>query len=446
MAWDFSTEPEFQKKLDWMDEFVRAEIFPLEVLDLDWPTLRRAIAPLQEEVRAQGLWAAHLDPELGGQGYGQVKLGLMQEILGSTPYGPLVFGCQAPDSGNAEILASVGTDEQRERWLSPLLAGEMYSSFALTEPGNAGADPTNLTTTATWDGENWNLNGHKWFISNATTSDFMIVVAVTDPDADRHRRASQFIIPIDAPGLEVVRDIGSVENPRPRPNTYGSHCEVTLSDVKVGPDAMLGGRGDGFVVAQVRLGPGRIHHCMRWIGQARRAFDMMCERATYRSAHGSVLTDKQTVRNWIADSAAEIQALRLTTLHAAWRIDEEGTSAARKDIALIKFFGARILHDVIDRAVQVHGSLGYSADLPLEFMYRAARAARLYDGPDEVHRDSVARQYLKGYAPPAGEIPTEHIPTRRTAATERFAELLAEHFLTGEIYPVDGGWAAKGNF
>lgn len=426
MSWDFSTEPEFQKKLDWARDFMRAEVMPLETLELDWPTLLRVIEPLKKQVKEQELWAAHLDPDLGGQGYGQVKMVLLQEILGASPLGTLVFGCQAPDSGNAEILAAVGTPEQKRKWLEPLLSGQMYSSFALTEPDNAGADPTNLTTTAVRDGDEWILNGDKWFISNAATADFIIVVAVTDPDADRHRRASQFIVPIDAPGLTVVRDIASVENPKPRPHSYGSHCEVTLRDVRLGSDAMLGGRGDGFVVAQIRLGPGRIHHCMRWIGQATRAFDMMCERATYRSAHGSLLADKQTIRNFIADSAAEIQALRLMTLHAAWRIDNEGTRQARKDIALIKFFGARMLHEVIDRSLQVHGSLGYSSDLPLESMYRAARAARLYDGPDEVHRDTVARQYLKAYAPPPGNVPTEHIPSRRTQALERFADLLAD--------------------
>ena len=426
MSWDFSTEPEFQKKLDWARDFMRAEVMPLETLELDWPTLLRVIEPLKKQVKEQELWAAHLDPDLGGQGYGQVKMGLLQEILGASPLGTLVFGCQAPDSGNAEILAAVGTPEQKRKWLEPLLSGQMYSSFALTEPDNAGADPTNLTTTAVRDGDEWILNGDKWFISNAATADFIIVVAVTDPDADRHRRASQFIVPIDAPGLTVVRDIASVENPKPRPHSYGSHCEVTLRDVRLGSDAMLGGRGDGFVVAQIRLGPGRIHHCMRWIGQATRAFDMMCERATYRSAHGSLLADKQTIRNFIADSAAEIQALRLMTLHAAWRIDNEGTREARKDIALIKFFGARMLHEVIDRSLQVHGSLGYSSNLPLESMYRAARAARLYDGPDEVHRDTVARQYLKAYAPPPGNVPTEHIPSRRTQALERFADLLAD--------------------
>ncbi|WP_028851465.1 acyl-CoA dehydrogenase family protein [Thermocrispum municipale] len=426
MAWDFSTDPEFQRKLDWMTAFVRDEVRPLETLDLTWPQLRTAIAPLQQQVKDQQLWAAHLGPELGGQGYGQVKLGLMHEILGSTPYGPLVFGCQAPDSGNAEILAAAGTDEQKRRWLDPLLAGEMYSAFALTEPDNAGADPTNLSTTAVRDGDGWVLNGHKWFISNAATADFVIVVAVTDPDAERHRRASQFIVPIDAPGLDVVRDIASMENPRPRENYFGSHCEVVLRDVRVGDDALLGQPGDGFVIAQKRLGPGRIHHCMRWIGQAKRAFDMMCERATYRYAHGSVLGEKQTVRNWIADSAAEIQALRLMTLHAAWVIDTQGTKAARKDIAMIKYYGAKILHDVIDRAIQTHGSLGYSSDLPLEFMYRAARAARLYDGPDEVHRDTVAKLELRNYEAPADGRPSEHVPTRRRAAQERYAELFDE--------------------
>lgn len=424
MTWDFSTEPEFQKKLDWMDEFVRAEIWPLETLDLTWAQLRRAIAPLQREVKTQSLWAAHLDPELGGQGYGQVKLGLMHEILGSSPLGPLVFGCQAPDSGNGEILGAVGTPEQKKKWLTPLLSGHMYSAFALTEPDNAGADPTNLSTTAVCDGDAWVLNGHKWFISNASTADFIIVVAVTDPNADRHRRASQFIVPIGTPGLQVVRDIASIENPIPKPNTYGSHCEVLLTDVRVGRDALLGNPGDGFLIAQKRLGPGRIHHCMRWIGQSRRAFDMLCERATYRYSHGSVLGDKQTVRNWIADSAAEIQALRLMTLHAAWIIDEEGSAAARKEIALIKFFGAKILHDVIDRSLQAHGSLGYSSDLPLESMYRAARAARLYDGPDEVHRDSVARLFLREYQAPAGGKPSEDVPSRRREAEKRFAAIL----------------------
>jgi acyl-CoA dehydrogenase len=424
VTWDFSTEPEFQGKLDWMSEFVRTEIYPLETLDLDWTQLRRAIEPLQKQVKEQELWAAHLDPELGGQGYGQVKLGLMHEILGASPLAPLVFGNQPPDSGNGEILAAAGTAEQRERWLQPLLAGEMYSAFALTEPDNAGADPTRLSTTAVGDGDGWIINGRKWFISNASIADFIIVVAVTEPDAAPHRRASQFIVPAGTPGLRIVRDLATLTHEQVRPNSYPSHAEVAFDNVRVPAEAMLGGPGDGFAVAQKRLGPGRIHHCMRWIGQAKRAFDMMCERATYRYAHGGVLGEKQTIRNWIADSAAEIAAARLMTLHAAWVIDRHGASAARKEIALIKFFGAKVLHDVIDRSLQVHGSLGFSADLPLESMYRSARAARLYDGPDEVHRDSVAKLILRDYQAPVGDVPTEHVPTRRDCALLKFAELL----------------------
>jgi acyl-CoA dehydrogenase len=424
VAWDFSTDSQFQSKLDWMSEFVRSQIYPLETLDLDWTQLRNAIAPLQEQVKAQALWAAHLDPELGGQGYGQVKLGLMHEILGASPLAPLVFGNQPPDSGNGEILAAAGTPEQRDRWLKPLLAGQMYSAFALTEPDNAGADPTRLSTTAVADGEGWIINGRKWFISNAATADFIIVVAVSAPDAAPHRRASQFIVPAGTPGLRIVRDLATLAHEHVRPNDYPSHAEVAFDHVRVPAQALLGGPGDGFLVAQKRLGPGRIHHCMRWIGQAKRAFDMMCERATYRQAHGSVLGDKQTVRNWIADSAAEIQAARLMTLQAAWVIDRHGAAGARKEIALIKFFGAKVLHDVIDRALQLHGSLGFSADLPLESMYRSARAARLYDGPDEVHRDSVARLILRDYNAPSDNIPTEHVPTRREKALQRFGELL----------------------
>jgi acyl-CoA dehydrogenase len=425
MAWDFSTEPEFQAKLDWMAEFVRSEILPLETVALDWQALKRAVAPLQKEVKERDLWAAHLGPDLGGQGYGQVKLGLMHEILGTTAFGPLVFGNQAPDSGNCEILAEAGNDEQKSRWLHPLLAGEFASAFAMTERDTAGADPSLLATTAVPDGDSWVINGHKWFITNASIAEFMIVVAVTDPDAERHRRTSQFIVPMDTPGVRILRDIASMEVVEHNgPDAYPSHAEVMLENVRVPADALLGNRGDGFLIAQKRLGPGRIHHCMRWIGQANRAFDMMCERATYRYAHGSVLGDKQTVRNWIADSAAEISAARLMTLHAAWMIDQHGTSKARKEIALIKFFGAKVLHDVIDRALQAHGSLGYCSDLPLESMYRSARAARFYDGPDEVHRDTVARLILRGYSPPLDGLPTEHVPRRRIDAVQRFADLL----------------------
>ena len=426
MAWDFSTEPEFDAKLEWMRTFVRERIWPLETLmdELGWEGLRRAAAPMQEEVRAQGLWAAHLDPELGGQGFGQVKLGLMHEILGSSPIAPLMFGNAAPDSGNSEILAMGGTPEQKERYLHPLLAGDLKSAFSMTEPNSAGSDPTLLKTRAVKDGDDWVINGRKWFSTNGSIADFLIVMAVTDPDARPHQRASMFVVDADTPGVEIVRDVSTMEHPYESFGRYGNHAEISYTDVRVPGSAILGAEGAGFLIAQQRLYPGRIHHCMRWLGVARRAFDMLCERATYRYAHGSTLSKHQTIQNWIADSEAEMTAARLMTLHAAWKMDTQGVMSARKDIALIKFYGAQVLHDVVDRALQAHGGLGYSTDLPLEAMYRYARAARIYDGPDEVHRASVARQVLRGFQAPADDVPSEFIPARREAARRQFADLL----------------------
>ena len=426
MAWDFSTEPEFQKHLDWMREVVREEVWPLETLsqELEWDQLMRALAPVQEQVRERGLWAAHLEPELGGQGFGQVKLGLMHEILGTSPLAPFAFGNAAPDSGNSEILALAGTPEQKERYLYPLLAGDVRSAFSMTEPETAGSDPTRLRTRAVKDGDEWVIDGHKWFSSNGSIADFLIVMAVTNPEARRYQRASMFIVPADTPGVEIVCDVPTMEHPWESWAKYGNHAEIRYQDVRVPADALLGAEGAGFLIAQQRLYPGRIHHCMRWLGVSRRAFDMLCEYSLLREAHGSTLSEKQTVQNWIADSAAQVDAARLMTLHAAWKMDTEGVGAARREISLIKFFGAGVLHDVVDRALQVHGSLGYSTDMPLEAMYRYARGARFYDGPDEVHRESVARQILRGYEAPAGGVPTEHVPTRREAAREKFAHLL----------------------
>ena len=426
MAWDFSTEPEFQEKLDWMREFVREEIWPLETIvgELDQAGLDRVYAPLQRRVKEQGLWAAHLEPELGGQGFGQLKLGLMHEILGTSAFAPNAFGCQAPDSGNSEILALAGTPEQKDRYLHPLLAGDLKSAFSMTEPHTAGSDPTQLQTSAVKDGEEYVIKGRKWFSSNGSIADFLIVMAVTDPDARPHQRASMFIVPTDTPGVNILRDVPTMEHPQEEFGKLGGHAEIVYEDVRIPVANRLGGEGEGFLISQQRLYPGRIHHCMRWLGVAGRAFDMLCERATYRFSHGQVLGRHQSVQNWIADSAAEMQAARLMTLHAAWVMDTQGVAAARVPISLIKFYGAGVLHDVIDRAVQAHGALGYSTDLPLEAMYRFSRAWRLYDGPDEVHRQSVARQILHGYAPPADEVPSEHVPTRRAAAREKFAELL----------------------
>jgi acyl-CoA dehydrogenase len=426
MSWEFSTEPEFQQQLDWMEGFVREQLWPLETLldELGWDGLMRAVKPLQEQVQARGLWAAHLEPSLGGQGFGQVKLGLMHEILGTTPVAPLAFGNAAPDSGNSEILALAGTPEQKDRYLHPLLAGDLKSAFSMTEPGTAGSDPTLLQTRAVRDGDEWVINGHKWFSSNGSIADFLIVMAVTDPDARPHQRASMFVVDADTPGVQILRDVATMEHPWESFGRYGNHAEIVYDDVRVPGSAILGAQGAGFLIAQQRLYPGRIHHCMRWLGVARRAFDMLCERSLYRYAHGSVLAQHETIANWIADSAAQMQAARLMTLHAAWKMDTEGVAAARQDIAMIKYFGASMLHDVVDRALQAHGSLGYSTDMPLEAMYRFSRGARFYDGPDEVHRASVARQVLRGYEAPADGVPTEHIPTRREAARAQFADLL----------------------
>ncbi|HZQ26076.1 MAG TPA: acyl-CoA dehydrogenase family protein [Acidimicrobiales bacterium] len=427
MAWDFSTEPEFEAKLAWMRSFVREEIFPLETLNLDHDTFLRAVRPLQDEVKAQGLWAAHLDPELGGQGFGQVKLGLMHEILGQSHLAPFVFGNNAPDSGNAELLAvgikMSGREDQREKWLNPLLDGRRRSAFAMTEPG-AGADPTLLKTRAVRDGDEWVINGHKWFITNASVADFLIVMTVTNPDVHPYQGASMIVVPTDTPGVNILRDVPTMEDPVEHFRKYGAHAEILLEDVRVPHENLVGPEGEGFRLAQLRLGPGRIHHCMRWLGQSKRAFDMLCERAVSRYTHGSMLAEKQSIQNWVADSMAEMTAARLLTLYAAWKMDQQDASAARTEIAMIKFYGAQVLYNVIDRAIQIHGSLGFSADLPLEHMYRAARAARIYDGPDEVHRVTVARQVLKNYKPV--DVPTEHVPTRKAAAQQKFAELLEE--------------------
>lgn len=425
--WDFSTDPEFQRKLDWALEFMQEEVYPLEAFEgIRYEDFQRLLEPLRERVKEAGLWAAHLPPELGGQGYGALKLGLLNEIIGRSAFGPTVFGSQAPDAGNAELIAEAGTDEQKERWLYPLLDGKLRSAFSMTEPHTAGSDPTLLATRAERDGDDWVLNGLKWFTSSGSAADFLVVMAVTDPDAPPRSRASMFIVPTDTPGVKILRDVPTMEDPVGKPQRFRAggygHAEIAYEDVRLPADALLGEVGEGFKLAQMRLGPGRIQHCMRWLGQSARAFEMMCERAVSRYAHGSTLAEKGVVREWIADSAAEMHAARLMTLHAAWKIDREGARAARQEIGMIKYFGAQVLYNVIDRAIQVHGALGFSTDLPLESMYRNARAARIYDGADEVHRMTVARRILAEYEP--REVPSEHMPTRRREAAERFADLI----------------------
>lgn len=423
MSWDFSTEPEFEEKLAWMREFVREEVYPLETLKMNHLQFRELIKPLQQQVKDQGLWGVHLSPEQGGSGYGQVKLGLMHEILGASELGPPVFGVHAPDTGNSELIAVAGNEEQIEKYGKPVLNGDLWSAFSMTEAGR-GSDPTKLQTSAVLDGDEWVINGTKFCVGNADRSDFHIVLVRTEPDegTEKHKRHSMMIVPSDTPGV-INRRIGLMHDPHSE-GLLHTHAEVTYDNVRVPAENLLGGRGEAFTLAQKRLGPGRIHHSMRWMGVSNRALDALCERAVSIDVHGSKLSEKEMVQDWIATSAAAIQAARLLTLQAAWKIDQVGASGARQEIAMIKYHGAKVMHEVLDQAIQIHGALGFSTDMPLEEMYRWSRAARLYDGPDEVHKVSVARRILKNYDPV--DIPTDHVPTRRAAALEKYGARLAE--------------------
>lgn len=427
MAWDFRTDADFQEELDWIRDVVVDRIEPLDLVksQMSREAWARATEPIKQEVKDRNLWAAHLDPELGGQGMGQVRLALMHELLGRTASAPNLFGNQAPDSGNSELLAIGASDEQKERWLWPLLAGDLTSSFALTEPETAGSDPTQIQTTAVLDGDEYVVNGHKWFASNAAVADFVLAMIVTNPEGGPYERASMLCIERDTPGMHVVRNVHTMDHPFEGPGDHhlGGHAEILFEDCRVPRANLIGNPGEGFLLAQKRLSGGRIHHAMRWIGTCHRAFDMMCERAVSRTMHGRPLGDKQFVQDFVAESRTEIDAARLLTLHAAWHWDTYGAEKSRLQIAQIKYWGARVLYNVIDRSIQVHGAMGFSTDLPLERMYRIARNFRISDGADEVHKSFIARRVLKGYQPVDG-YPTEHVPTRTAAAQERFAEFL----------------------
>ena len=345
----------------------------------------RVAAELKTKAKEAGLWALGHPSEIGGGGLPFMDFVYLNEVIGRSHWGQWAVGSLSmQDSIMLHLYAS---DEQRERFLKPLVAGEIYPSVGLTEPEVAGSDPTQMQATAVLDGDEWVISGHKWFTSGANRAAFTTVFAITEPDAEKHNKFSSIIVPTDTDGYEIVRVVPTMGH------TGGNHCEVNYNDVRVPYENLLGGRGQGFHIAQKRLGPGRIFHSMRWLGQAQRAFELMCERAKTRYAHGSYLAEKGDIQAMIAESAAEIQAARMMTLDAARAIDSG--SEARTEISLIKFWGARMLHNVVDRAIQVHGALGVTADTPLEFMYRAARYARLYDGPDEVHRMVVARRLVR---------------------------------------------------
>jgi len=420
MAWDFATDPEFQTELDWIEAFTRSEIEPLDHVlgnhyDIAAPGFVKLVRPLQARVRDRGLWACHLGQDLGGQGYGQVKLALINEIIGRTRFGPIVFGAQAPDSGNAEILARYGTLEQKARYLQPLLDNKIVSCFSLTEP-QGGADPLTIATSAVRDGNEWVISGEKWFATNARYAAFFIVMAVTQPDAEPHRRASMFIVPAQAPGIEIVRNVG-----------YGSttptHAYLQFNQVRVPLDHMLGEPGQGFVVAQTRLGGGRIHHAMRTIAKAREAFDRMCERVLSRTTQGGVLADKQMVQEKIADSWVELEQFRLLVLRTAWLIDRhDDYRKVRKDIAAVKAAMPKLLHDIAGRALHIHGSLGLSDEMPFMHWVTESYFLALADGPTEVHKVTVAKQVLRDYKQSAALFPDYHLPRVRTAAMARYGD------------------------
>jgi acyl-CoA dehydrogenase len=426
MAWDFETDPEYQEKLDWASAFVTEKVEPLDYLfpheqfvPLD-DRKRRIIDPLKDEVRGQGLWATHLGPELGGQGYGQLKLALLNEILGRSLWASVVFGTQAPDTGNAEIIAHYGTDGQKERYLQPLLDGELFSSYSMTEP-HAGADPTMFTTRAVKDGDEWVINGWKFFSSNAKTASFLIVMVVTNPDVSAYQGMSMFLVPTDTPGVKIERNMGLFGEPL----NEGFHALIHYDNVRVPADALLGGQGQAFAIAQTRLGGGRIHHAMRTIGQAQQAFDMMCERVLSRTTQGSLLADKQFVQGYIADSYAQLMQFRLFVLYTAWEIDKYNDyKRVRKDIAVAKAVMPTMLHDIAWRALQVHGALGVSNEMPFSGLLNGSAVMGLVDGPTEVHKVTVARQVLRDYKPASSQWPSEWIPGKVEQAKVKYAHLL----------------------
>ena len=400
---DFKVSEEMSTMLAMIREFMDREVIPLEgeMLHGSAAALEAGVKAAQAKVKQMGLWAPNHPVEFGGLGLNMVDHGLFAEAVGRSPLGMTVFGTQAPDAGNIEILHKYATEEQRERWLRPLVAGEIRSCFSMTEPETAGSNPVLLATTAVADGDDYIINGQKWFTSSADGAAFAILMAVTNPDAPPHQRASMIIVPTDTPGFNLVRNVSVMGHSG---NGHASHAEVIYQSCRVPKTNLLGPEGSGFLLAQDRLGPGRIHHCMRWLGVAQRAYEMMCARANERviDLDGGTLADKQVIQHWAAEMYAKIQGARLQTLHTAWRIDQEGASAARDDIAAIKFVVANTMLESVDRAIQVHGALGVTDDTILAYWYRHERAARIYDGADEVHKTSLGRRILRRYKTAAG--------------------------------------------
>jgi acyl-CoA dehydrogenase len=406
VAWDFSTDPEFQEQLDWVEQFCREEVEPLELVfpyavRMRDPKMRALVDPLQDQVKARGLWAIFLDKELGGPGFGQLKLALLNEILGRYGSAPAIFGCQAPDTGNMEILAAYGTEAQKERWLIPLMNQQIWSAYSMTEP-QGGSDPDLFVTHAVRDGDEWVISGEKWFTSAGRHADILFVMCTN----------GMFVVPRDTPGVEIM------DQPR-------THDHILYKDVRVPLDHLLGPEDGAKVLAQRRLGGGRIHHAMRAIAQCKRAFDMMCERALSRQSHGKLIAEHQMVQSAVADSYAEINMLRLLVLWTAWTIDNSSTQESRTQIAACKYTAAKVLKDVAYRAIHIFGSLGVTDLTPLQAMWSGSPAMSVMDGVDEVHKVTVARNVLKEYEPHEGYWPSDYLPAKRAEARKKFADVMA---------------------
>ena len=431
MSWSFETDQDFEDQLEWIDEFTTKEIEPLDLVFRDpgdpWDPnspAAKAMEPLRQIVRQKKLWACHLGPELGGEGYGQVKLGLMNEILGRSRFGPSVFGCQAPDSGNAEILAHFGTSEQKQTYLTPLLDGKIASCYSMTEP-QAGSDPAEFTCIAKKDGNDWIINGEKWFASHARFSEFLLVMVVTNPERPIHEGASILLVEKNNPGLEIIRN--SAVGPYVEQGD-GVHAYLRFSNCRVPAANLLGEEGKGFLVAQTRLGGGRVHHAMRSVGVLKKAMDMMCERVLSRNTKGEPLASKQLTQEKIADSYTQILQYRLHVLYTAWLIDKhkEYNREVRKEIAAIKAATPKVLQDVIYRAMHIHGSLGMSDETPLMTMWANIPELGVVDGPSEVHKVTVARAVLRNYSAAPGLFPTYHTPELRQLAEKKYGHYLKQ--------------------
>jgi len=426
MAWDFSTDPEWAEHLAWVDAFVREECEPIDLIvkeshDLSDPVRQALIPPLQKIVKDRGLWATHLGPHLGGPGYGQVKLALLNEILGRSSWAPIVFGCQAPDTGNAEIISHYGTKEQKDKYLWPLLNNEITSAFSMSEP-TGGSDPLFFKTRAELKGNEWVINGEKWFSTGARRAEVLVVYAVTDPDhKDPYKRMSMFLVPRKTPGVEILRNVGvgTMQG--------GNEGYVRYTNVKVPFDALLGPRGAAFELGQVRLGGGRVHHAMRTVGQCQKALDLMCKRAVSRSTRDGRLGDYQMVQEQIADSYIQLQQFRLQVLHVAWLIDKhKDYKKVRKDIAAVKVAMPKVYHDIAANALHIHGALGVSNEMPFMGMVTSSFVMGIADGPTEVHKVTVAKQLLKEFHPDNDLFPSYHLPKVRERARSKHPDLVEE--------------------